>query len=996
MADLSELLTLNKIDVQRIFRDGGVQGGKSKDGVKWSGCSCPLCGDPDHFGFETREAGLWGCFKCNEKGNLTTFVAKTQRTNNGEAYKKLLRMAGVEPPKAQQARPPRQHSKRNDAARPEGAGAKIDTGRDAAISRDEAAAGHDSLSELPTADPALTAIYGRLIELAPLMDTDRAHLRAKRGFTDATIDQFRYRSGGPHMDAIVQQLRQQFAQQDLIKAGVLIHVNGNVAPSSVLLQPRVLVPYVDAQGLVYHIRCHKYGLEGIPLEPYCRALLAPSLITGYTTDHIVLTEGEFKSAALYQWGIPTLAVPGISSFGDANFDRLASLLREHGVRRITVIFDNEAKDDPNLPKRYKPQAMSRYDTQYWSYMMAYKLNREGFATAVGWLPGGWRDETGKVDFDQALATGRTRDEILAVIGSAVPHDRYLETLNDEARRVVTRKRASYFAKQSIRRDFNRYMAVRKSPQGNEYETAISNFVVNIKASYQTPEGVIRKVRLVNEAGEVSHPFELDPGSMAGVDSWRKFLLGCGNYIFDGTIKDLNEIWRLEFSHDSGEMIYMPGQVGRLDIDGQTVWMFSNMAIKNGKAYRPDDEGVFWIDGKGYKPQAFQLGAQGQSMEDTIPGLSSAAVNIKEITQRLYQAVGGYEAYLGIGWAIASIFAHDIFDAYHCVPILFAHGKRQSGKSTFLRWLMGFFGVESEGYGLSESTSNFIARALSYYSGLGCWFDEYKNEPRVVAKDSYLRSAYNRQSAGKGTATAFQSRSFEVNASLAISGEQVPKDNALYTRLVTCQISERNRNREAFHWLNKHASDFSSITREIVLNYDHHRDKLLATIAACKQALLEHDISDRTAENWAICAGAYVALVEPDIKFIQWVEQRCQEARSTAEEEHILNQFWEDVNTLVDAGKINAHQMKVIDRKLYVWLPAVYDTWAEHYRKKTGGEPFDKLSIQKYLFDEPYVLRKSCLIKMARTDRRVCEIDLARATDTIREIASVIEEAQKVI
>ena len=46
-----------------------------------------------------------------------------------------------------------------------------------------------------------------------------------------------------------------------------------------------------------------------PIELYCRYLLKDK------PSEIVLTEGEFKAAALLQWGIPALAMPGISAFG---------------------------------------------------------------------------------------------------------------------------------------------------------------------------------------------------------------------------------------------------------------------------------------------------------------------------------------------------------------------------------------------------------------------------------------------------------------------------------------------------------------------------------------------------------------------------------------------------------------------------------------------------------------------------------------------------------
>lgn len=827
---------------------------------------------------------------------------------------------------------------------------------------------------LPTSDVKSTHLYGRLIQLARLTDVHRDELRQRRGFTSETIDRFQLRSGGAHLAEIIDRMRVEYADGDLQQAGFLVEVNGRLQPNGQLTSDRVLIPYLNERGAVYHLRPHKLGFAEVPPEPYARWLLRTR------PEHVVLTEGEFKAMALHQWGIPALSVPGVSSFGDRHFDRLTSLLREFGVRQVTVIFDNEEKGDPALAS-YKARAESRYDTQLWAYLMAYKLGRDGFVSRVGVLPDEWRGPGGKTDFDGALAAGHTREEILAVIGRAQAPRDYLEGLPEEARRVVKRKIARHFSRLNVRREFHRYVITRYR-DGEAHEETISNFVINIKSSFFTPEGVVRLVQLVNEHGETSDSFPLDPGSMAGLNEFKKFCFSKGNYIFSGRTADLTEIWELEFLRDTGELVYMPGRIGRVD---DRLWLFGNLAIAGGALYRPDNDGICWVAGRGYKPQSLQVGPQGESVEDAIPALSERPLDIRLVAERLRDAIGGYEAYIGLGWMVAVLFGEEIFRRYKCLPILFAHGKRESGKSTLMRWLMNFFGVESEGYGLAETTQNFLARALSYYGSLGCWFDEYRNEPKVTAKDGYLRSAYNRQLSGKGTATAFQARGFAVHAAVAISGEELPRDNGLYTRLVPVQISAHKRSRTWFDWLNRNCTDFSSFTRELLLAYDTHRDRVLEAIAGLKEVLVQRDVSDRTAENWAICAGAFDAAILQDDGFIRWVEERCQEIRRVGEAEHILNQFWEDVGVMISAGELDAKQIKAEGDFLYLWYSAVYDAWAIHYRKKTGREPFDRLSIRKYLGDEPYYAGER-VVRLDKTNRKAVVVDLEQATDTIRELA----------
>jgi DNA primase len=741
---------------------------------------------------------------------------------------------------------------------------------------------------------------------------------------------------------------------------------------------------LDENGDAYHLRPHKLGFEGRPVELYCQYLLKDK------PSEIVLTEGEFKAAALLQWGIPAIAMPGISAFGGKHFDRLVDLLKGSEVKKVTVIFDNEIKDNPDFPN-YKEKPESRYDVELWSYLLAYRLFKAGFTARIAKLPDEWRRE-GKVDFDSALAQGYTKEEILKVTDTSQTHKEYLESLPEASRRIVQRKISRHFNKVPIKREFNRYVAIRSTGRGekrNIWEETISNFVLNIKSSFFTPDGVIRNVQLVNEYGETSETFALSPGEMAGLNEWKKFCFSKGNFVFEGNTQDLLNVWKLEFLRDIGDLIYMPDRIGY--IEDRNLWLFGNMAIKNGKIYRPDNDGIIWIKGRGYKPQSLQIGARGEAIEDAIPSLSERKIDIKEIAQKMKQTIGGYEAYVGIGWVIATIFSSDIFKYYKCMPILFPHGKRESGKSTFMRWLMAFFGIETEGVGIAETTQNFIARSLSYFSGLGAWFDEYRNEYRVIQKDGFFRSAYNRQMSGKGTATAFQARGFSVHASVAISGEELPKDNGLFTRLVPLQVSAYKRDRTWYEWFNRHAQEFSSFTLYLLLNYEELKPKILTNIAELKKALLQKDISDRTAENWAICTGCFDTVVFQDDEFISWVEQACQEVKLSGENEHMLNQFLSDILVLIIRDEINEDYITYEEegKLLCIWLSGVYNAWAMHYRSKTGREPFDEHSIRKYLQDEPYY-KGTDRIYFKNSRRRAVIIDVETAPEIVQDIASEVK------
>ena len=1016
---------IQKIDLPGFLTSLGIQ--IQKQSSKKLYCLCPFCGEKQKLGVTPsgEKKGLWKCYRdtCGYSGNLLTLYAQVKGTDNKEAFKAILKEAGLWEDRQSNVVPIRAKLEGKNRAGQEDL-PPWSEGQDGAHSGDGHGEGRGTKAQGDgPADPEASAdpeksneksndidkdaagggsgesggvrprdIYTRFVELCPLTEKDRRHLTEYRGFSDATIDTLKFRSGGEHAKAIIEQLRDEFSDLDLKDAGILVEVNGTLVYQNQLLDERLLIPYLDEGGMVYHIRPHKLGFEGIPPEVYCRSLLQKR------PKRVVLTEGEFKTAALYQHGIDSVASPGTGILSNKYFDRLAQTLKEFGVEEVIIGYDNEIKDDPKY-SNYKEEPEKRYDTQYWCYIMAYKLGKNNvcdFRTKIAWMPDEWR-QNGKADWDSALAAGKSKDDFSRVIEKAVTPKEFLASFEGEAERVIRRKINYHFnsGKIPVKREFNRYLATKNKGRENEYEAPVSNFVIDIKSTLFTPDGAIRNVQMVNEYGERSDIFTLNPSEMAGLSNWKTFCFGKGNYIFQGDGNDLTNIWRLEFLRDDGALIYSPEMIGHIEKD---IWLFGNAAVttKDGKVYTPDNNGTFWIRDRGYAPKSLSVSAKTGFVEDTIPRISTKPVDLVDVSQKIRQTVGGYEAYMCIGWVIATIFSKEIFGAYKCVPILFLHGMREGGKSTVMRWAMNLFGIDTEGISIGKTTTaNYVARALSYHGSLGCWFDEYRNETGVIEKDGLLRSAYNRQVSGKGTATAFQTKGFAVNASVAISGEELPKDNGLFTRLVPLQISAYKRDRTWFEWINRKSSDFSYLTYYLLTNYEKLKPKIMQTIAELKEALIDEDVSDRTAENWAICAGAFDAVIEQDSEFVEWVAENCKEIKRTGEQDHMLNQFWADISFLITEKKIAENYIRVMPGNvLAVRIHQVYQIWALHYRSKTGREPFAEQSIYNYLKDQPYFLEHTRAYFGSGSNqadrKRAVLIDMNKAPEVVQEIVEELD------
>jgi hypothetical protein len=174
----------------------------------------------------------------------------------------------------------------------------------------------------------------------------------------------------------------------------------------------ILIPYFGREGEVVCIRPHKGGIPGQPSLPYVARVAMGFTRAGladraFKPARVVVTEGEFKSMALYwvfQGKVGSLALPGISqSKNPPVVEGLKEWIREEcRVEKLVVSFDSEEKGDPKLPG-FKPEKRRRFDAEIWARYLAYVLEKEFHTAKIGHLPKEWRDANGKVDWDGTLA-----------------------------------------------------------------------------------------------------------------------------------------------------------------------------------------------------------------------------------------------------------------------------------------------------------------------------------------------------------------------------------------------------------------------------------------------------------------------------------------------------------------------------------------------------------------------------------------------------------------
>lgn len=780
-----------------------------------------------------------------------------------------------------------------------------------------------------------------------LTEEHRAALKKERGFTDETIKKFRFISGGQHNLALEPQLTEHFKIEDLMEVGVFLKRSGKANIDPILLDDRIIIPYLDAEGKAKLIRPHKLGLKNIPVQIF--QSLVPVDITDPRHGSLIITEGEFKAVAAAQMGASAIALPGVASFsGKDKFEELKNFLTDRQIKKICIVFDNEVKDDPKLPN-YKAEVTDRYDTQYYAFIMAKMLFKAGFDTTIGILPDTWR-VNGKIDIDGALAQGRTGSDLESVCRRSLTSKEFYSQLEDEAKEVVRKKEAKRFFKTHITVEFGKYVAHRTRGKADWYED-ISNFTFKVVATHETSEGIIRELRFVNEFGK-SVPFlSINPEDMMGNDTFATFCARHGNFIWKGRKEDLYAIWEYEFLNETGLHIVEPDCIGW--IPDEKAWMFSNVMFTDKGEMRPDESGTFWTDKSGFKPVPLGVSQGKNTISEGVPSLNTTLIDIVDLRAKLGDSIGTFEAKTCLGWAVSVLFMEDVFKAYGCFPFLFITGRRRSGKSTVAEWIMNLFGLENSGKQAADTTPVAMQRYMSYYSSLPFFIDEYRNDQRVTMKNGLLRNAYNRQSAGKGMKSDFGIREAKIRGSLIIAGEETPDDNALLTRCIVVQVSEIRRTINNFDWFTKHKSALSNFTYAILADRKALREKFVARLASDKLEIAEHIKDDRLAINKAVVSAGYYTMFGKDEEFSREFAKELKEVKVEQEKENAVSMFFTDIQALAFDPKLGLKDYwDVAEEKIFIYFHGLYNVWARDYQSRKREAPFKAEAIRGYLKDEP--------------------------------------------
>jgi DNA primase len=280
--------------------------------------------------------------------------------------------------------------------------------------------------------------------------------------------------------------------------------------------------------------------------------------------------------------------------------------------------------------------------------------------------------------------------------------------------------------------------------------------------------------------------ELAQKDMNTVQGFKLRIESLGNFLYEGNETDMNKLkrWLYETTDTCEEIsqlgwqkpgffawangIYIPGSNSKsefIPVDEYGIVDFNGR-----KFYLPAFSKIFEND-----PDLFQTERRFLFREGSISS---------EEYFRLFFNVFGDNAVIALSFFFASLFRDVYFAKFDSFPILNFFGPKGTGKSDMAIALLKFFGNQSKGPNIVNSTKPAMADHLSMYSNALVQIDEYKNsiDPDKV---EFLKSVYD----GTGRTRMNMDRdkkkeTTKVDVGLMLCGQEMPTlDIALFSRLI---------------------------------------------------------------------------------------------------------------------------------------------------------------------------------------------------------------------
>ena len=535
---------------------------------------------------------------------------------------------------------------------------------------------------------------------------------------------------------------------------------------------------------------------------------------------------------------------------------------------------------------------------------------------------------------------------------------------------------------------------------------ISDFFLVCEYKLITVESVVHRLVTVRnrmhkgKSNKILH--RLTPEDLSRCSNFREWCYGMGEAVWKGGEIRLQELVE-DMDHHSFQR-----RIFEIDLYGyhpeSKMWFFGDCTFtETGQCIHADEQGIYWHEGVGYQIDDPHL-ERGDRFSQGVPLMLRPQKNVppletpnlaevfEQLSQDLYDTIGGYDGWLLLGIVFAYGVAPELVQkGGH--PGGFVYGPLSGGKTSIIRWVCRIWGFGIlAGIQINRQTTHVgMTRALTQYSCLPCWFDEYRRGEIDEEKEAVIRSSFDRGQGQKGVASP-NKRTLSVKPMTTpiISGENSSGDSATRSRYGHVMVSRNRRIGDGdarFARVQEECNHYYLFGKFIMEHRPEYVAKTLAELDAwmADEAIRKEIKTERVRLVHGVAYAAFSVLSNMLIPgssanmgaFKNFLIEHGRNALVDVVEEGFLNTFWREVvaamqrdpsfknyflveyrRLLPEDGslrKCNANDSDAI-RVCYVSSSALYGAYEKDLRSRGKEPPHGESDLRRELEKEPYWIK----------------------------------------
>ena len=242
------------------------------------------------------------------------------------------------------------------------------------------------------------------------------------------------------------------------------------------------------------------------------------------------------------------------------------------------------------------------------------------------------------------------------------------------------------------------------------------------------------------------------------------------------------------------------------------------------------------------------------------------IDYSTLLDHLYGAFGN-RGLLALGFWVASIFSHVVFDEFRFFPFLSLYGDPRTGKSFLVLLLNRLFGLDMEGLpATKDNTSKGEKRRMSQFSSMVIpMLEAQQGSTRFDFND--LLPMYNRNPAQTRAATSNNNETIEIpfHTTLAfVQNHEQFKTRAAMERVVSIPFADTDLTDESFEHFQKLSEyspeKLSAFGDHIFKKRKYFEEAIVNAVSTFSDLLFEKGVrANRIADNHAIAFAGFALL-----------------------------------------------------------------------------------------------------------------------------------------